>query len=267
MSLETGDFNEWRNCRFLLPRGTPPQICGSFCFQGKECEISLTEQFGGDDGFWLWNLWRLGFWGRQLVEIQKKHRIIRPGGSVLDLGCAPGAFLQVWRIFLTLLALLYSEHIWVLLGNPMGAYRVMGHLSLPSESWVLALQCDWFYRWCYSWIVACRWLAKIWALWRRVAGLLELTLRCLFSNSLSVKSLNPNPCREFFWLTCLPQIYRGVWSCFPSCNCTVEVTQNRGKVWSCRLCHNSDDKIKYMSCLFKEVSEVISFPGWIQNRR
>ena len=48
---------------------------------------------------------------------------------MLDLGCAPGAFLQVSRHFLTLLALLDSEHIWVLRGNPMGAYRVMGHLD------------------------------------------------------------------------------------------------------------------------------------------
>jgi 23S rRNA U2552 (ribose-2'-O)-methylase RlmE/FtsJ len=36
----------------------------------------------------------------QLLEIQNKHRIIRPGGSVLDLGCAPGAFLQVACQFL-----------------------------------------------------------------------------------------------------------------------------------------------------------------------
>jgi len=29
------------------------------------------------------------------LEIQNKHRIIRPGGSMLDLGCALGIFLQV----------------------------------------------------------------------------------------------------------------------------------------------------------------------------
>lgn len=29
------------------------------------------------------------------MEIQQKHKIIPPGGSVLDLGCSPGAWLQV----------------------------------------------------------------------------------------------------------------------------------------------------------------------------
>lgn len=31
----------------------------------------------------------------KLLEIQNKHKIIRPGGSVCDLGCHPGAWLQV----------------------------------------------------------------------------------------------------------------------------------------------------------------------------
>lgn len=31
----------------------------------------------------------------KLLEIQKKHRIIKPGAKVLDLGCVPGAWLQV----------------------------------------------------------------------------------------------------------------------------------------------------------------------------
>ncbi|KAH7315402.1 hypothetical protein KP509_21G047900 [Ceratopteris richardii] len=31
----------------------------------------------------------------KLLQIQKRHQIIRPGASVLDLGCAPGAWLQV----------------------------------------------------------------------------------------------------------------------------------------------------------------------------
>lgn len=32
---------------------------------------------------------------RQLLQIQKQYKIIKPGSSVLDLGCAPGAWLQV----------------------------------------------------------------------------------------------------------------------------------------------------------------------------
>jgi 23S rRNA U2552 (ribose-2'-O)-methylase RlmE/FtsJ len=31
----------------------------------------------------------------KLLEIQEKHKIIPPGGRVLDLGCHPGAWLQV----------------------------------------------------------------------------------------------------------------------------------------------------------------------------
>ncbi|KAG2432008.1 hypothetical protein HYH02_013079 [Chlamydomonas schloesseri] len=31
----------------------------------------------------------------KLLEIQDKHKIIKPGGTVLDLGCSPGAWLQV----------------------------------------------------------------------------------------------------------------------------------------------------------------------------
>jgi 23S rRNA U2552 (ribose-2'-O)-methylase RlmE/FtsJ len=31
----------------------------------------------------------------QLIQIQKQHKIITPGAAVLDLGCAPGAWLQV----------------------------------------------------------------------------------------------------------------------------------------------------------------------------
>jgi 23S rRNA (uridine2552-2'-O)-methyltransferase len=31
----------------------------------------------------------------KLLEIQEKHRVIPPGGAVLDLGCHPGAWLQV----------------------------------------------------------------------------------------------------------------------------------------------------------------------------
>eukprot|EP00891_Asterochloris_glomerata_P007481 jgi/Astpho2/7481/e_gw1.00114.145.1_t len=31
----------------------------------------------------------------KLLEMQQKHKLIRPGASVLDLGCSPGAWLQV----------------------------------------------------------------------------------------------------------------------------------------------------------------------------
>lgn len=31
----------------------------------------------------------------KLLEIQQKHKLIPPGGNVLDLGCHPGAWLQV----------------------------------------------------------------------------------------------------------------------------------------------------------------------------
>ncbi|KAH6777694.1 FtsJ-like methyltransferase family protein [Perilla frutescens var. hirtella] len=34
-------------------------------------------------------------WEVQLIQMQKQYKIISPGGSVLDLGCAPGAWLQV----------------------------------------------------------------------------------------------------------------------------------------------------------------------------
>ncbi|VVA97311.1 unnamed protein product [Arabis nemorensis] len=41
---------------------------------------------------------RLGYVARsafKLRQIQKKYKLIKPGSSVLDLGCAPGAWLQV----------------------------------------------------------------------------------------------------------------------------------------------------------------------------
>ncbi|KAK1642913.1 hypothetical protein QYE76_060718 [Lolium multiflorum] len=41
---------------------------------------------------------RLGYVARsafKLIQIQKQHKIITPGAAVLDLGCAPGAWLQV----------------------------------------------------------------------------------------------------------------------------------------------------------------------------
>nr|CAB3497649.1 unnamed protein product [Digitaria exilis] len=41
---------------------------------------------------------RLGYVARsalKLVQMQKQHKLIAPGAAVLDLGCAPGAWLQV----------------------------------------------------------------------------------------------------------------------------------------------------------------------------
>jgi 23S rRNA U2552 (ribose-2'-O)-methylase RlmE/FtsJ len=41
---------------------------------------------------------RLGYVARsafKLVQIQKQHKLIKPGSSILDLGCAPGSWLQV----------------------------------------------------------------------------------------------------------------------------------------------------------------------------
>ncbi|KAJ1399325.1 S-adenosyl-L-methionine-dependent methyltransferase [Sesbania bispinosa] len=41
---------------------------------------------------------RLGYVARsafKLLQIQKQHKVIKPASSVLDLGCAPGAWLQV----------------------------------------------------------------------------------------------------------------------------------------------------------------------------
>ncbi|XP_074574104.1 uncharacterized protein LOC141830602 [Curcuma longa] len=41
---------------------------------------------------------RLGYVARsafKLLQMQKQHKLITPGASVLDLGCAPGAWLQV----------------------------------------------------------------------------------------------------------------------------------------------------------------------------
>lgn len=34
-------------------------------------------------------------WPLRRPQIQKKHKVVRPGGRVLDLGCVPGAWLQV----------------------------------------------------------------------------------------------------------------------------------------------------------------------------
>ncbi|XP_010262028.1 PREDICTED: uncharacterized protein LOC104600651 isoform X2 [Nelumbo nucifera] len=38
---------------------------------------------------------RLGYVARSAFKMQKQYKLIKPGASVLDLGCAPGAWLQV----------------------------------------------------------------------------------------------------------------------------------------------------------------------------
>lgn len=50
------------------------------------------------------NKFLLGF---QLLQIQNQYKLIKPGSSVLDLGCAPGAWLQVFPFCFKKLLLLF----------------------------------------------------------------------------------------------------------------------------------------------------------------
>ncbi|XP_038680181.1 ribosomal RNA large subunit methyltransferase E isoform X2 [Tripterygium wilfordii] len=53
---------------------------------------------GGAPDFFYREAQRLGYVARsafKLLQIQNKYKLITPGSSVLDLGCAPGAWLQV----------------------------------------------------------------------------------------------------------------------------------------------------------------------------
>ncbi|KAL2317223.1 hypothetical protein Fmac_031099 [Flemingia macrophylla] len=53
---------------------------------------------GGTADFFYKEAQRLGYVARsafKLLQIQKQHRLITPAAAVLDLGCAPGAWLQV----------------------------------------------------------------------------------------------------------------------------------------------------------------------------
>ncbi|KAI3891702.1 hypothetical protein MKX03_031952 [Papaver bracteatum] len=53
---------------------------------------------GGTADFFYREAQRLGYLARsafKLLQMQKQYKLIKPGGSVLDLGCAPGAWLQV----------------------------------------------------------------------------------------------------------------------------------------------------------------------------
>ncbi|OMO59048.1 hypothetical protein CCACVL1_25147 [Corchorus capsularis] len=52
----------------------------------------------GTPDFFYREAQRLGYVARsafKLLQIQKQYKLIKPGSSVLDLGCAPGAWLQV----------------------------------------------------------------------------------------------------------------------------------------------------------------------------
>ncbi|QHO28237.1 AMP deaminase [Arachis hypogaea] len=63
--------------------------------------LEWIEMGGGAAGapdFFYKEAQRLGYVARsafKLVQIQKQHKLIKAGSSVLDLGCAPGAWLQV----------------------------------------------------------------------------------------------------------------------------------------------------------------------------
>lgn len=53
---------------------------------------------GGAPDFFYREAQRLGYVARsafKLLQIQNQYKLIKPGFSVLDLGCAPGAWLQV----------------------------------------------------------------------------------------------------------------------------------------------------------------------------
>jgi len=99
-----GEKNEWsRNTRFLLQRSSTPWICCSFCFQGLNLLTKLNTPFiSFISHLFSTNSLAHNFlllvakqFKNQLLQIQKKHKLIAPGSSVLDLGCAPGAWLQV----------------------------------------------------------------------------------------------------------------------------------------------------------------------------
>ncbi|KAJ0551364.1 putative 23S rRNA (uridine(2552)-2'-O)-methyltransferase [Helianthus annuus] len=58
----------------------------------------MSAAAGGTADFFYREAQRLGYVARsafKLVQIQKQYKLITPGSSVLDLGCAPGAWLQV----------------------------------------------------------------------------------------------------------------------------------------------------------------------------
>ncbi|XP_078435770.1 ftsJ-like methyltransferase family protein isoform X2 [Wolffia australiana] len=49
----------------------------------------------GSPDFFYREALRLGYVARSAFKMQKQYKLITPGASVLDLGCAPGAWLQV----------------------------------------------------------------------------------------------------------------------------------------------------------------------------
>ncbi|OQU90713.1 hypothetical protein SORBI_3001G033000 [Sorghum bicolor] len=56
---------------------------------------------GGTADFFYRESLRLGYVARsafKLIQMQKQHKLIAPGAAVLDLGCAPGAWLQKVKV-------------------------------------------------------------------------------------------------------------------------------------------------------------------------
>ncbi|KAJ1389406.1 SANT/Myb domain [Sesbania bispinosa] len=71
---------------------------------GNQALVMIEEEVNGEMGgsgapdFFYKEARRLGYVARsafKLLQIQKQHKVIKPASSVLDLGCAPGAWLQV----------------------------------------------------------------------------------------------------------------------------------------------------------------------------
>lgn len=87
--------DEWcRSAGLFLQRSSTSWLCRSLCFQGQNYILTLLCFFF----FFLHRLFSLSLsfpLQLQLLQIQKQYKLIKPGSSVLDLGCAPGAWLQV----------------------------------------------------------------------------------------------------------------------------------------------------------------------------
>ncbi|GAV75170.1 FtsJ domain-containing protein, partial [Cephalotus follicularis] len=97
---------EWsRDPRFLLQRSSTSWLCCSLCLQANLVICTLSA-FTLNRIYthplkplliYILTLEKLSHCPckKQLIQIQKQHKLIKPGSSVLDLGCAPGAWLQV----------------------------------------------------------------------------------------------------------------------------------------------------------------------------
>ncbi|KAG8061549.1 hypothetical protein GUJ93_ZPchr0003g16797 [Zizania palustris] len=75
----------------------PKTLVIPFAFARVAAGASMSGS-GGTADFFYREAQRLGYVARsafKLIQIQKQHKLIAPGAAVLDLGCAPGAWLQV----------------------------------------------------------------------------------------------------------------------------------------------------------------------------